>query len=1388
MKKRLISLITALSLILCAVAPISVKAASPYESAVTLSNVAASDWMSAIRGETKLTEITIPGTHDSCARKFKNDAFVSSMAKCQALNIPQQLDAGIRFLDIRCEVDPSTYSVWTVHGSADCWDGDEYFFLDFVFQFIYDWLDAHPSETVLVSIKEDDGNAGAAVFTSAIYEYIHGYGQGKYFYGSDYNYHDYWYLGKSVPTLDQVRGKCVLMNRFDQVIATSGSTASEEESGQKIKWGDYSDTSYSTPVYANVTNTNTGCGTFHVQDHYKWNNESKKLATQEMLSLGHYRGEYYINFSSTVSDSTIPNPKNHADAINPSYATYTYNKTKPSGIFAMDFASEEYARYIILNNEAVSNIVQSTDGNISYTLNRLTGELTVTGTGAMNNYAFSSSNGVDGYGSTAPWGDQIKNSLFDGQYNTDIITKITVGEGITSIGNYAFYGFDHVSEISLPSTVTSIGEGAFTKCYGLTKFDIHNASVSSIGTYAFKDCTSLAEFDTSSSVTSIADNAFTNTPNITMYGPDNVYSKTYADSHSIPYVVSDMINCSINAKAGSTVKESVNPFAGKDLSKGVTISFSKLCNSDLGWNTSLINFSTGVNSDNRYFIIMANGTILFNDGNGGTGGWNGCYFDINSSSDVNTTSDSWVDIDITIDKDLSGKHMLHYYIDGNLAKEYVLSDICASGYPSGVSGSDGIFSFLSQSDIHLYYGASFSIYPTMAGTADAYLDKAEFLTYAKTADEISGSPSYTYLNTFTDSLGGTPVTGWVDSGNSVRLDTTDNDGRTGTAAFPYTQNGGQYSNYIATGTNPFAGADSSKGLSISFWQRINGNYYGDLESITFAKGDLDAKKYFCIGTDGYIRFNNGDGGNDPALSSAGIYFDWLQANSDITNKVWQYITVDIIDDYHINVYINGVLSRAITITGAANYQANGGLMDFLTSTDTSLYFGGYTAYWGTCTLSLDNVRCYQKVLRDSEVYSLYMSETDAYPAAFANNFDSMPALYSGACELAKSSHGRTGVLYIPEASCNSEISVYSEQTLLNDNQIVLSGKEVTAEYTGAKQVKEWLIVNSSGQLISSTQSASDSFTFTPEQSSYIICRLKNAAATDFTAFDNAYAQAEGINKFLYTEESYESLSDLIAIYEDYELTSPTQIEVDNATYDILSEISALVNATQIVCGTLLSGYDDSDTITLGLYIGGSDTPAYETRASGNDTEFRIKNIADGSYTLKVSKNNHMPYESQVTIAASAVVLDIHLLQKGDVNKNYVVDITDISLILNSCLGSDSLTPEERLIADIDDDGTVDAFDAAMIDRLIYAPGISDGDVDQNTEINSYDYAMLRNYIECREDILSTANLNADYAGLISAYGEGRIITPQYYAADLNKDKSADGLDLIYLELLMNSII
>lgn len=1389
MNKKFISLLTALMLLFTLLPEIKIGAASQYETQVTLGNVSSSEWMKAIRGETRLTEITIPGTHDSCARKFNNDWLVSSTAKCQSLNITEQLNAGIRFLDIRCEVDSSTYSVKTVHGSADCWDGDDYYYLDFVFQHIFTWLDTHPSETVLVSIKEDDGDAGAAVFTSAIYEYIHGYGQSKYFYGESYNYHDYWYLGKSVPTLDEVRGKCVLMNRFDQIIASSGSTASEEESGQKIKWGDYSDGTYSSPVYANVTNTNSGVGTFHVQDHYKWNTDSKKLATQEMLSLGHYRGEYYFNFSSTVSDSTIPNPSNLAEKVNAGYAGFTYNKTKPSGIFAMDFATEELARYIILNNEAVSTVVEGTDGNISYTLNRLTGELSLSGSGAMNNYAYTSQNGSNGMGSTAPWGDQIKNSLFDGQYNSDIITKITVGDGITSIGNYAFYGYDHVTEVILPDSITSIGEGAFAKCSSLSEINIHHTPTNSIGVYAFKDCTNLSKFCTSPSVESIADNAFTNTPKLVMYGEDGIYSKSFADSKSIPYVVTDFSDYYVNAKAGNTAKESENPFKGKDLTKGVTISFSKLCNTDNGWNTSLISFSTGKNTDNRYFIIMANGTILFNDGNGGVGGWNNCYFDINTSSPVNTTSSEWVDIDITVDKDASGRHILCYYVNRQLAKEYILNDICASGYPYGYSGDDGIFSFLGSEDINLYYGASFSIYPTMAGTADCYLDRAEFLTYAKPESEIEEKTAYSYLNTFTESLGGTAVTGWEDSGKTVMLDTNDNDGRTGTAYFPYTQNGGQYSNYIATNTNPVVNADTSKGLTVSFWQRINGNYYGNLESVTFAKGDLDAKKYFCIGTDGYIRYNNGNGGSDSALTSAGLYFDYTEADSNITNKVWQFITVEIIDDYHIDIYINGELSKQITVTGTESYQSSGGLLEFLTDADTKLYLGGYTAYWGTCTLSLDNVYCFNKALKPSEVYCLYANEKGITQSGFINEFNSTPALYSGAIELCKVKNSKNGVLYIPEGSCNSDVTMYCDSVQLGDNQTVESGKSVTVNYTGNKSVKGWLVVGESGEIIL-TGGACDSFTFNITENSYILCQLKNSAANDFSAFNEAYNSALLIDGNLYTDESYQSVNELLITYSDFADTQPTQIEVDNAAQEILEAVALLEEAENIIYGTVSSGYSENDIITLGLYTDGSDEAEYEMTLSGNNTKYYLKNIAGGTYTLKATKNNHLTFTETVTVNGDAQIFDFRIRQLGDVTMNGTVDIEDIEMILSASSSETALSEIQTALADIDLSERVDAFDAAAVDRLAEYSDILIGDVNLDGAVDLSDYAMIKSHLtdDINGNLLKTDNLDLRYSELIPLYESGTIITQQYYSADLNSDRAVDAFDLFLLDKRLNNLV
>lgn len=1989
MKKRILSIVLSLSIIFGSIVFVPVSSYAYNEAQTLLSDVAASDWMGVIRDDTKLTEITMPGTHDSCARKFHNEdpfGVTSGISKCQNLTITEQLNAGVRFLDIRCEVNADNHTMKTVHGSTDCWNGNDYYYLDYVFQDVYNFLDAHPSETVLISIKEDDGGNGVPHFTNAVYEYIHGYrsSDNRYFYGTDYNYRNRWYLGRSVPTLSDVRGKCVLFNRFDQYIGSEsgqGVWVDEEESGQKIKYNEM-EGSFAEPYYQNIRSNNTGIGTAHIQDYYKWNTDQKKAATQYMLSLGHWHGEYYINYSSTVSDSSVPNPQDLSKKVNPAYYTYTYEKTKPSGIYAMDFATEDLCRCIIKNNEGVCTVVDGWDGNVYYNLNRKTGVLTISGTGAMNNYAFSDAKGANGAGSTAPWGDQNKNSLFEGQYNSDLITSVVIEEGITSIGSYAFYGYDHLTSVSIPSSVKSIGEGAFAKCTALTSMDLSSRYVNSIGNYAFKDCTGLTSFTTSDKITSIAANAFQNCSSLTMYGKAGIYSQTYANDNSITYVASGEYNADINwfvskatyyepftsdaggtavtgrrdnnrdvewvssetqgnterkgvvhfpyslgnpgnyvntgksalggaetkngvtisyfraingnywgsgncvtlardannylvlnddgtfiykrngstvaectsktftrtgnsgdthkweyftysvtdstvkiylngeykfsasgasglvsflesestmvypgsrygngtctleldeisvipvavddieAKAmfatytapiiyesdqrpaaadvqiyasngyenviythgtngntetagirdaadymfkgdliadgdndgayvsydttalegelyttvsfnsdytvwlsaaydnygnvftleelsdtngrktykikgnlakgyadggdddiiftmylsdgnnlipetkyvhvtqhpvsahamagiyrnwdnktrdisiifradgstgeswtyysgnysyvhspvcvgnawrfannynadtffmvgdgkrgddssdafpnttgganivnagayaqnqdgsgtvytsgtsahyyidksvltanktvggvhldndgntyhmnsvvtrlgsggsgtnywwrncwvygshglgwnltndnavaesighvdayntadpqkfgytmptitgalsngdedvqfsvginhsgdeycaqarvdykvhifdkstlrnlvggyeaeritgawtsteewetynnaladayailndykdmtcpdanssvyknlvaahraityvdrtdydtarstivtafprdvlynkntfdrvfdfmhtelhnqesydihagkiyfnlrfvdhfdigdslsrieaaasktdavqydldkiedikeefydtvavsetvnstkytyyayysqesydelvsktindinnaykyysvkvdsGNVVKEAANPFAGKDLSDGFTISFSKYCAYDAGWNTSLINFSTGNQSDNRYFIIMANGVVLFNDGNGGAGGSNNCYFDATGNTYTNTTEGIWHDIDLVFYKNTNGNHMLAYYIDGALADRYNLSSIAASGYPRGVSsGNDGIFSYLASSDIRLYYGASFTVYGTMGGTTECYLDNVNYYdcpVFPVERSTVAATNDTRYINDIDDSLGGTAVTGNYDDGeggNDVHFHNGNWYGRYTTAYFPWSFE--KEKNYVSTNVSPFGYTDSGNGYSISYFQRVNGNYWENTQSITLAQGEKGECKYLAIGTDGKIHYNNGNGGSDGNLSGAGLFYDYTSNCDAVVKQTWQHITVSFIDDFHIKYYVNGNLAANITVSGTEQYNSAGGMMNFIRDPNTKLYLGAYVPYWGTCSLSLDNVKCFNHAISEGEAAALYRYETSGAPIpVYSNSFDSdIPKVVSGAAQWESSYEGRSGLLHIMSGSADGNMDVYVDGVLSSNTDSIKYGSEIRVVNTGSVKPYGWdnKVVNSAGTTNTSVNSEEYTFILTGNST------LRYFAKTDIVDLSKLQAAYDRANELLL------ELNGKTALYTNRSLTALTE-SINAAVREYLS--------------------------------------------------------------------------------------------------------------------------------------------------------------------------------------------------------------------------------------------
>lgn len=74
----------------------------------------------------------------------------------------------------------------------------------------------------------------------------------------------------------------------------------------------------------------------------------------------------------------------------------------------------------------------------------------------------------------------------------DMITSISVNEGITSIGGYAFLALYNTVSVTLPEGITSIGGSSFEKMLRLKKINIPS-TVKSIDLYAFNSCLSLEE-------------------------------------------------------------------------------------------------------------------------------------------------------------------------------------------------------------------------------------------------------------------------------------------------------------------------------------------------------------------------------------------------------------------------------------------------------------------------------------------------------------------------------------------------------------------------------------------------------------------------------------------------------------------------------------------------------------------------------------------------------------------------------------------------------------------------------------------------------------------------------------------------------------------------------
>lgn len=124
-----------------------------------------------------------------------------------------------------------------------------------------------------------------------------------------------------------------------------------------------------------------------------------------------------------------------------------------------------------------SNLTWSVDGT----------RLIISGSGAMHNYSEDS---------PAPWYS----------YRESIIS-ISLPEGMTRIGSWAFADCTNLLSVTIPGSVEVIDESAFRRCTSLTMLTL-NEGLRTVGVCAFEQCESLADLRLPNTLINLYDHAF----------------------------------------------------------------------------------------------------------------------------------------------------------------------------------------------------------------------------------------------------------------------------------------------------------------------------------------------------------------------------------------------------------------------------------------------------------------------------------------------------------------------------------------------------------------------------------------------------------------------------------------------------------------------------------------------------------------------------------------------------------------------------------------------------------------------------------------------------------------------------------------------------------------
>ena len=247
-------------------------------------------WMQNIPDSMKLSQMTIPGTHDSCS------LYGICCARTQTWTLLEQMKAGIRFFDIRLRLYNNTLRAF--HACVDQKDT-----FDIILSYALGFLSQNPSETIFMQIITEYKKKNCNKTMTELYEE----------YTAKYKNKIFEYENKDV-TMGEIRGKIFIIKIF------GGSTRY-------------------VPNFFIQNNWTVNC-------RLCINAKKRKIKENFHRSININNGKIFVNYLSASSDYAMMTPYTAAKKCNKIAMRYNGRL----GIILMDYPGEELIKHLISQN------------------------------------------------------------------------------------------------------------------------------------------------------------------------------------------------------------------------------------------------------------------------------------------------------------------------------------------------------------------------------------------------------------------------------------------------------------------------------------------------------------------------------------------------------------------------------------------------------------------------------------------------------------------------------------------------------------------------------------------------------------------------------------------------------------------------------------------------------------------------------------------------------------------------------------------------------------------------------------------------------------------------------------------------------------------------------